>query len=144
MPDQIEFRVEDGSFPIKGVSILINGESLIARLRRHEMPLVAAEGSSQRVAGDYAGVPAAVFRQDHADAIQTQTNGKPFEALQCTCGIAGCWPMEVKIRSEPGAVIWSDFAQPHRRGTWDYSSFGPFCFDEAQYWQAFRTFFGES
>lgn len=52
--------------------------------------------------------------------------------LGCECGEAGCWPLECRIRVEGHNVIWDQFRQPHRE-TRDYSHFGPFVFEGAQY-----------
>ena len=52
--------------------------------------------------------------------------------LGCKCGEVGCWPLECRIRVEGNDVVWDHFSQPHRKAR-DYSEFGPFVFDGAQY-----------
>ena len=52
--------------------------------------------------------------------------------LGCNCGEVGCWPLECRIRVEGNDVVWDHFSQPHRNAR-DYSEFGPFVFDGAQY-----------
>jgi hypothetical protein len=52
--------------------------------------------------------------------------------LGCECGEVGCWPLSARVSVVGERVVWSDFSQPHRAQR-DYSSFGPFEFDRAQY-----------
>ena len=52
--------------------------------------------------------------------------------LGCECGEVGCWPLECRIHVEGDDVVWDNFSQPHRKAR-DYSNFGPFVFDGAQY-----------
>jgi len=58
--------------------------------------------------------------------------------LGCECGDVGCWPLSARIAVTDAAVVWSGFSQPHQLQR-DYSSFGPFEFDRAQYEAAVRT-----
>ena len=57
------------------------------------------------------------------------------------CGEVGCWPLGCRIRIDGEMVRWDSFSQPHRPNR-DYSEFGPFIFERAQYlhavcpWQA--------
>ncbi len=55
--------------------------------------------------------------------------------LGCECGEWGCWPLLATIRATDETVTWSDFEQPYRKGR-DYTEFGPFVFDRAQYDEA--------
>lgn len=55
--------------------------------------------------------------------------------LGCQCGEVGCWPLMARIRAEGDSVVWESFQQPHRPER-DYSWFGPFVFDAAQYREA--------
>jgi hypothetical protein len=52
--------------------------------------------------------------------------------LGCECGEVGCWPLQCKIRVVGDDVVWDEFRQPHRPAR-DYSHFGPFVFEGAQY-----------
>jgi hypothetical protein len=52
--------------------------------------------------------------------------------LDCECGEVGCWPLQCKIRVVGDDVVWDEFRQPHRAAR-DYSHFGPFVFEGAQY-----------
>jgi hypothetical protein len=55
--------------------------------------------------------------------------------LGCQCGEVGCWPLTTRIRASSESVVWDSFQQPHRLDR-DYSGFGPFVFDPAQYREA--------
>ena len=52
--------------------------------------------------------------------------------LGCQCGEVGCWPLTARITVNNESVLWDMFQQPHRRER-DYSRFGPFVFELAQY-----------
>ena len=58
--------------------------------------------------------------------------------LGCNCGEWGCWPLMARITVQGGAVVWNEFEQPYRKER-DYSGFGPFTFDVAQYQKALAT-----
>jgi hypothetical protein len=55
--------------------------------------------------------------------------------LGCECGEVGCWPLRCQIRKTDEYVKWDKFTQPFRAER-DYSAFGPFVFDAAQYLDA--------
>ena len=57
---------------------------------------------------------------------------KRVALLDCDCGGSGCWPLEATIRRKRDSVIWEAFENPFRPER-DYSKFGPFVFDPAQY-----------
>jgi hypothetical protein len=52
--------------------------------------------------------------------------------LGCDCGEVGCWPLVCRVKLQGETVVWDEFKQPYRP-QWDYSQFGPFVFDAAQY-----------
>jgi hypothetical protein len=58
--------------------------------------------------------------------------------LGCDCGEVGCWPLLCRVTLDSDAVVWDRFKQPHRPER-DYSQFGPFVFDAAQYRTAVRA-----
>jgi hypothetical protein len=58
--------------------------------------------------------------------------GKGRSVLACSCGDIGCWPLLADIKVEGDAVVWNGFRQPRRKDR-DYTRFGPFRFDRAQY-----------
>lgn len=87
------------------------------------------------VVGGYDG--AFLDRLDHATRFLGRRGPWPatLSLLECECGTPGCWPLEARVRREDGRIIWDRFYQPHRPHR-DYSSFGPFAFDEGQYRRA--------
>lgn len=60
--------------------------------------------------------------------------GKTAEifVLGCNCGEVGCWPLKCNVTVSHDLIAWENFSQPFRPGR-DYSQFGPFTFDPAQY-----------
>ena len=62
----------------------------------------------------------------------------PTRLLDCDCGVAGCWPLEVRIDVTEHTVVWSEFSQPHRPA-WRYDGLGPFSFDRVQYVESLRA-----
>ena len=87
-------------------------------------------------AGGYGGLVPAFFRYGPLDAyFLGQDQGNPDRRtwlLGCDCGEVGCWPLAAHIDTDDDAVVWKEFAQPHRP-TWNYSGFGPFTFERASY-----------
>lgn len=57
--------------------------------------------------------------------------------LGCDCGEVGCWPLECGISISAKEITWRNFRQPHRSER-DYSKFGPYVFDRAQYEEELR------
>lgn len=107
------------------VEIRVDGQTLIDRVREHERPFAEREGHPD-LAGAYMSI----------GAIDWESS--KVTLLGCTCGVTSCWPLVSTISVTPTTVTWSNFEQPHRRpGSaavfWDYSGFGPFVFDRAQY-----------
>jgi hypothetical protein len=137
--DTIEFRVGGSRHAKRGVSILINGHNLIPMVRKHELPMAEAEGHAN-IAGSYSPRQREGFLKDHNE-IMAGTHRLPKLSLFCCgdCGELGCWPLDVKITIEGDQVVWSDFEQPYRRDSWDYSTFGPFNFDVDSYNKALTT-----
>ena len=115
-----------------GIVPFIDGRSLI--------DLVAEFESSKQwsPAGDYGGLLPERFERD--DVFSYYLGSHRFEwprpevvwLLGCSCGIVECWPLEARVTVDDDRVTWSNFAQewePDR----DYTGFGPFVFDRAQY-----------
>lgn len=132
----ISFAVEalSDDEPVPSVMPRVNGirlANLVAefeRVRQYEP------------AGDYGGLVPAHFNFGPLDQYFLATiAGSPSEEkrwlLGCSCGEAGCWPLEARVVRAERQVSWQDFAQPFRRER-DYSDFGPFRFDLDQYEQA--------
>jgi hypothetical protein len=131
-----------------GLHILIDGEDLIDLVRIHELPLAAAEGSPG-IAGGYGGLAEWWAGRDRYAALLGQDDFIPGRSwvLGCSCGEPGCWPLECTIDVGESTVVWRDFSQPHRStpedgAVWDYSAFGPFEFDRAQYIEALSALRG--
>lgn len=136
--DTIKFRVRKSEHDFKAVYIAINGEDFIELVREHESPMCRQEGHPN-IAGSYAPMSIADFEKGHAEVL-AGTHCKPkLTLLGCECGFPECWPLDAKIAEEGDEVVWSDFEQPHRRGKWDYSTFGPFHFDKTQYQAALKA-----
>ena len=138
--DRLEFVVENkqnDSFQFKSVRILINETDLIDMLRKYELPFATKEGSPT-IAGGYSGIdPESLFKYlTNPDEDDLDDFGR-VSILECECGCQGCWPMNVKIETQDGKILWTDFEQPHRNAEshnhWDYSKFGQFEFDKRHY-----------
>ena len=138
----IVFRVgagpdDDPTGPLQ-ITPIIGGLSLIDQVRVFER----AQGFSP--AGGYAGLIPANFGFGDLAAYYHGVGApqwpKPGFAwvLGCNCGDVGCWPLTAKIDQTEQTVLWSNFGQDHRP-TWDYSGFGPFAFNRAEYDAAVRV-----
>lgn len=128
------FHYETGL--LREIQLLIDGRSLVDRLRDYEEPFARGE-SHRSLAGAYAGLQAEYTAKAHFLGADADEDGRTC-LLICTCGEAGCWPMLARITLDADTVTWSDFLQPHRcedsvAGQWDYSAFGPFQFEREQY-----------
>ncbi|MFS8096459.1 hypothetical protein LFM09_04900 [Lentzea alba] len=58
--------------------------------------------------------------------------GRGVAVLGCSCGDVGCWPLLADITVDGDTIVWNEFRQPYREDR-DYTRFGPFRFDRAQY-----------
>jgi hypothetical protein len=124
-----------GGFRYQGVTIRIDGRSLIGLVCEVERPMAEREGHPD-LAGSYAW---ALADEVALRELQPQAEPKSKPALlQCTCGEAGCWPLLASVISDGDVVTWSDFEQPHRgpdsgAGCWGYEGLGSFVFDAQLY-----------
>lgn len=75
--------------------------------------------------GGYGGITPEFFH-DFVAGLDT------IYVLGCSCGEVGCWPLMCRVKSDGALVIWDEFRQPYRPER-DYSEFGPFVFDRAEY-----------
>lgn len=115
--------------PPAALTPVVDGIDLIARVTAFE----AQQGFEP--AGGYAAlVPGSVGMTDPTGYYL----GATAYLLGCTCGEAGCWPLEARIVVEPGTVTWTGFRQPHRPDR-DYRGFGPFVFPRPAYERAVAT-----
>ena len=71
------------------------------------------------------------FLGEYSERSYWATLGAQY-ILGCECGEVGCWPLQCHIQTDRDFVKWERFKQPHREER-DYSCFGPFVFDAAQY-----------
>jgi hypothetical protein len=114
----------------------IDGRPLIELITEIERPIAAEDGQPD-LAGAYGYLSAAVACLPSRHLLgQTAECPSPEDrkssVLECDCGIAGCWPLLVRITVAETEVIWSDFEQPHR-SHWTYPSSLRFVFDRRQY-----------
>jgi hypothetical protein len=119
----------------------IDGRSLLSILREVELPFAETEGHAS-IAGQYAGIPKTVVAppSDHLlghSSPEYRWSDKTV-LLICECGESGCWPLVVRITSNPGTIEWSDFEQPHRPN-WVYDERCMFVFDRTQYEDAIKA-----
>jgi hypothetical protein len=128
-----------GSHAPGELRVLIDGRSLDELVRTVELPYATAEGHPQ-IAGAYRGIHP---RQLHG-SIREHLMGGPGSDLACgpadktvllgcECGEIGCWPLMARVEVRDGEIVWRDFQQPHRTGTWSYQDLDEFVFDRAQY-----------
>jgi hypothetical protein len=117
--------------PVLSIMPVVNGFRLATLIDEFE------RARQYEPAGGYAGLVPAHFNFGPLDQYFLATNAEsPSEEkrwlLGCTCGEAGCWPLEARVVRTEQQVSWQGFAQPFRRER-DYSDFGPFRFDLSQY-----------
>lgn len=117
--------------------ILIDGTDLIELLAEFEKPFAKKEGSLD-IAGQYEGLnPKTLYKNLLNLTGNSNSEDNKSDILDCECGCSGCWSFMIKVESIDGKIIWTDFEQLHRgkesHTFWDYSQFGPFEFNEAEY-----------
>jgi hypothetical protein len=134
----LSFEVAPTRQSVLAISALVDGIPLAGLVERFE----ARHGFSP--AGGYGGLIPDYFNfGDLVDYFLGQGETQyPAPGRACLlgcgdCGEVGCWPLEASIVVDEQTVAWLDFAQPFRQER-DYSAFGPFVFDRAQYAQAVR------
>lgn len=135
--DVIHFEVRPSTEypPAEVVEIFINGTSLRELVRSVELPFAAEEGHRD-LAGNYEGPFADAVLPPPRTLLGEDASHK-VAVLECTCGIAGCWPLLATITRSGTTLTWSHFEQPYRSAArppvWRYDHLGPFVFDWAQY-----------
>jgi hypothetical protein len=133
---ELTVQHDDDESPQWALQILVDDVSLIEIARRAEAPFAAAAGVPA-LAGNYGWTPA---RADKLLALHEATrSGWPLRThwLQCTCGVAPCWPLLGTMRLEGGELVLGEFLQPHRdpqrhANGWRYDEMGPFRFSPQQ------------
>jgi hypothetical protein len=128
----IEFAVRQRPGPrVHEVVPVLDGRPLLELIDRFET------SSAMRPAGGaYGGLIPAHYRygplDEHFLGKATRGLGPKTAVLACECGEVGCWPLMTRITPTGNLVVWNEFEQIYRR-TRDYTAFGPFLFDRAQY-----------
>jgi hypothetical protein len=123
--DNVEFRLLPSAHN-DAIEILVNGRSLADVIGAVEMPFADAEGHPS-IAGRYANLrlrqldalPTDHFRGSANSHLDCGPNDKTV-LLICECGEPGCWPLMARIDVTANTVVWTDFEQPHRQGSWNY------------------------
>jgi hypothetical protein len=140
--DTLRLKVGKREDPADGlvdaVNVFVNGRDLMEIARETEFPFATRDGKPD-LAGNYVGLrPEEVLLPSRRLLGEPETyydsdgpEGK-LAVLGCVCGEPGCWPLLVRIAMLDGAVVWSDFEQPHRPA-WRYDNLGPFVFDRSRY-----------
>lgn len=141
--NKIRFWLETSSGeqhpPVYAVVPVIDGVALTdlvtAFERSHHLDPAGGYGGIVPQFYNYGPLDSYLMGQFSADSCWANLGG--IYILGCDCGEVGCWPLICRVTICDGTVIWDDFKQPHRPER-DYSQFGPFVFDDAQYRSAVR------
>jgi len=88
-------------------------------------------------AGAYGGLDLRLWNHKLDVYFGVRKTRKRVPLLECDCGSSGCWPLEATVRRKRDSVIWEAFENPFRPER-DYSKFGRFVFDPAQYAESVR------
>ena len=112
---------------------IIGGRSLVDLVTDYE------EGRGWELAGIHDGLVLDELQVENLREHLLQ--GKPSSphdagvaVLGCTCGVNECLPFLAEVRLTDEQVLWGGFQYELAAGlSWDYSDFGPFVFDRAQY-----------
>ncbi|WP_217809151.1 hypothetical protein [Agreia pratensis] len=108
-----------------------------------ELIAVFEEELDDSPAGGYGGIVPAYFGFGDLSKYYLGLEDKQWPSpghvwlLGCDCGEVGCWPLRARVNVTDTTVTWSEFSQPYRKHR-DYSRFGPFEFNRAQYESAVR------
>jgi hypothetical protein len=116
--------------PVRSILPIVNDVPLTNLVEEFE------RGRRYEPVGGYAGIVPTHFNLGPVDKYymgfnSPLPNGRWY-LLGCECGEVGCWPLEVRIRTNEEEIVWEGFRQPFRPER-DYTSFGPFRFDLNQY-----------
>lgn len=133
---KIQVNKEDG-LNDSVAKILIDGTDLIELLAEFEKPLAKKEGSPD-IAGQYEGLnPKTLYKNLLNLTDNSNSENNKSDILDCECGCWGCWSFMTSVEKIDEKIMWTNFEQLHRRKEshtyWNYSQFGPFEFNEAEY-----------
>ena len=136
--NRLSFDYFESNFCGYRVVPLVDGVSILDLVWEYESAFAG------NLAGAYAGLPRNDYRTYNLGRTllgYRENNGRfelerevPLLGCNC-CSDIDCWPLMCRVWYPAGGVMWSKFRQPHRK-QWDYSGFGPFLFDRAQYLEA--------
>lgn len=102
----------------------INGRSLIDYIREVE------ERFDNTLAGSYDAIsPDHLLDELSKGSFLDTTRSR---ILECECGVAGCWPLLMKVTPTDKTIKWHGFIQ-YNKDNWDYSALQIFEFDKMQY-----------
>ncbi len=131
-----------GAWKAREAVFYVDGRQLLELIADAERPFATTEG-----AGEYTSPPPSValapsrhlLGEPAGDGWGEECDDGKIAIGGCECGVIGCWPLLVRIETRPDVVVWSDFENPFRGSTWDWSSVGPFVFARGQYEQELRS-----
>jgi len=126
---------------------IINGRKLLEVVKEYELPYTREEGHED-IADGYEYQLAGELYLQLTDKSRRMEEDEVTLLICSDCLEECCWPFVVHSEETDDFVIWKNFDNPFRSenradGLWDYSGFGPFCFDKAAYMrelEKLRTF----
>jgi hypothetical protein len=141
-----EIRFSIGPRAPSGILLtpIIDGRSLVDLVTDYE------EAQDWELAGIHDGLVLDEWQlEDFLEYLLHCKPNSPHDAgiavLGCTCGVNECLPFLAKVRITDDQVWWEGFRNPLAAGlSWDYSDFGPFVFDRAQFEVAVQKAMGEA
>lgn len=128
------------------IHILINGRNLIDLVQEVERPAPDPLSPQDPAPRSYAGLNPE-WRTGLCNEFLGKTKLPRSLVLTCTCFEEACNSIWVRIKAGPEVVTWKDFTSVRhveQSDFWgvppvDYSSLGPFLFDQEQYMHALRV-----
>lgn len=117
------------------VKLAIDGEDLLALVRRAEQPFAQSEGVPA-LAGNYVWprLSLRLIRLLAGEQAPDRSHGVLFN---CECGMAGCWPLSLRVEVRNGTPHWLEIRNAKRAGRpgsqWTYGALGDLRFDRASY-----------
>jgi hypothetical protein len=134
LPDPVDADVQ-----IPAINIYVNETLLAEVVETVEKPFAEAEGHPS-ISGGYIGAspsqldgsPTHHFMGSDGSHRHCGPSDRTLLLVCSGCLESGCWPLMARITVTHDTVSWSDFLQPHRKGSWRYDGV-MFTFDRAQY-----------
>jgi hypothetical protein len=91
----------------KTVSIFIDGNDLLEKLKKIELEFVQQKGLSG-MEGNHCDLRLDQFKKEF---LNTKANKKVL--YNCPCGESECWPLALEIYEENDIIIWKNFQSWH-------------------------------